>query len=174
MVNLGKRNTVFSVGMYKNVKNRFTGFLCSASTLPRTKYPIKTGTKVIASAAEAAIAYVLVNASGENILPSCASSVNTGTKLTVMINKLKNSAGPTSDAESMTTCHRFSFVRGVRSICLCMFSIMTMAPSLIAPIAIAIPPKDMMFALIPCMYITMIAVMIPTGILTIATSDERT
>ena len=52
------------------------------------------------SPAAAAIEYVLVNASGPNSLPSWASSVNTGTKLKVMISRLKNNAGPTSAAAS--------------------------------------------------------------------------
>ena len=148
-VSLGKRSTVLSEGIYNHDKPLFTGFLCSASTLPLMKYPINTGTSVIASAADAAIAYVLVKASGANILPSCASRVNTGTKLTVIISKRKNSAGRTSVAESTTICQRFSFVSGVRSMCLCIFSIMTIAPSIMAPMAIAIPPRDIIFALIP-------------------------
>ena len=50
--------------------------------------------------AAAAIEYVFMNASGPNSLPSCASRVKTGTKLKVMINRLKKSAGPTSAAAS--------------------------------------------------------------------------
>ena len=38
--------------------------------------------------------------------------------------------------------------------CLCAFSIMMMTASTIAPIAMAIPPNDMMLELIPCRYIT--------------------
>ena len=52
------------------------------------------------SPAAAAIEYVLVNASGPNNLPSWASSVKTGTKLKVMMSRLKNKAGPTSAAAS--------------------------------------------------------------------------
>ena len=90
-----------------------------------------------------------------------------------MINKLKNNAGPTSAAESITTCQRFSSVSGVFSICLCIFSIITIAPSVIAPIAIAIPPSDMILAFIPCQYITTKAVKIPIGRVIMATIDER-
>ena len=91
-----------------------------------------------------------------------------------MINKLKNNAGPTSLAESITTCQRFSSVSGFFSMCLCIFSIITIAPSVIAPIAIAIPPNDMILALIPCQYIIIKAVSMPNGKVIIATSDERT
>ena len=106
--------------------------------------------------------------------PSCASSVNTGTKLTVMISSVKNSAGPTSAAESATMRQRFSGVSGVRSMCLCMFSIITIAPSIMAPMAIAMPPSDMMLAFSPCQCMTVKAARIPTGRLTMATSEERT
>ena len=95
-------------------------------------------------------------------------------KLTVMISRLKNSAGPTSAAESATTRQRLAAVTSVRSMCLCMFSINTMAPSIMAPMAMAIPPRDMMLALRPCRYMTMKAARIPTGRLITATSDERT
>ncbi len=51
-----------------------------------------------------------------------------------------NSAGPTSRAAANT---RSQWGRsGSRSMCLCRFSIMTMAASIIAPIAIAIPPSS--------------------------------
>jgi hypothetical protein len=39
--------------------------------------------------------------------------------------------------------------------CLCAFSIMTTAASTIAPIAIAMPPSDMMFAFTPWYDMTM-------------------
>ena len=38
--------------------------------------------------------------------------------------------------------------------CLCAFSIMMMTASTIAPMAMAMPPSDMMFELIPCQYMT--------------------
>ena len=90
-----------------------------------------------------------------------------------MISKLKKSAGPTSTAESATTFHRFSDVSGVRSMCLCKFSINTTAPSIMAPIAMAIPASDMMLAFIPCQFMMMKAVRMPIGRLIIATSAER-
>ena len=50
---------------------------------------------------------------------------------------------------------------------------MTTAASTMAPIAIAIPPKDMMLALTPCQFMTEKAARIPNGKLTMATSAER-
>ncbi len=44
-----------------------------------------------------------------------------------------------------------------------MFSIMTMAASIMAPMAIAIPPSDMMSALTPTTRIAMNAMRIPRG-----------
>ena len=110
---------------------------------------MRTGTSVIDRHAAAAIAYVLVNANGANSRPSCASSVNTGRKLNVIMSSEKNNGGPTSEAASPMMRQRFSFVSTSFSMCLCTFSIITIAESTIAPTAIAIPPNDMMFALIP-------------------------
>ncbi len=141
---------------------------------------MSTGTSVTDSAAAAAIAYVLVNASGAKSRPSCAWSENTGTNESVMMSRLKKSAGPTSAAASPMTrqcsapasfapgcacCHASSF--------LCAFSIMTIAASTIAPTAIAIPPSDMMFAFTPWYCITMNAISTPSGSVTIATNPER-
>ncbi len=108
------------------------------------------------SPAAAAIEYVLVNASGENSRPSCASSVNTGMNDSVMISSEKNSAGPTSAAASPMTPQRSCPVRSrpgcascQRSRCLCAFSIITTAASTMAPTAMAMPPSDMMLAFTP-------------------------
>ncbi len=105
-----------------------------------------------------------------------------------MTSRLKKSAGPTSTDASVTIAHRSSRV-GSGSVSLpstsaacacfhassflCAFSIMTIAASTIAPIAIAIPPSDMMFAFTPCARITMNAASTPSGSDTTATSDER-
>lgn len=172
MVNLGKCNIVFSVGMYKNVKNWFIGFLCFVSILLCIKYFIKIGIKVIVSVVEVVIVYVLVNVSGENILFFCVFSVNIGMKLMVMINKLKNSVGLILDVEFMMICYWFFFVRGVCFICLCIFLIMIMVLLFIVLIVIVIFFKDMMFVLIFCIYIMMIVVMILIGIFIIVISDE--
>ena len=98
----------------------------------------------------------------------------------VMMSRLKNSAGPTSTAASVITfqcASPFSTWPGCAccqaSIFLCAFSIITTAASTIAPIAIAMPPSDMMLALMPCQRITMNAARIPSGSEMIATSDER-
>ncbi len=77
------------------------GFLCSGTIRPRTKITISAGTSVTESSAAAAIEKVLVNASGLNSRPSCDSSVKIGMKETVMISRLKNSAGPTWEAASI-------------------------------------------------------------------------
>ncbi|MCY1370558.1 hypothetical protein D9M69_576560 [compost metagenome] len=42
-----------------------------------------------------------------------------------------------------------------------------------APMAMAMPPRDMMLALIPCCCMTIKAISTPTGSETIATRDER-
>ena len=105
--------------------------------------------------------------------PSWASRVKTGRKLSVMINSEKNKAGPTSLAASLMIRHLFSSVRGSRSICLWTFSIITMAASTMAPTAMAMPPNDMMLALMPCRFMTMNAHRMPIGRLITMTSAER-
>ena len=94
------------------------GFLCSGTIRPRTKITISAGTSVTDSSAAAAIAKVLVNASGLNSRPSCDSSVKIGMNDTVMISRLKNSAGPTSDAASIRISTRdLSGLARVRDAC---------------------------------------------------------
>ncbi len=73
-----------------------------------------------------------------------------------MISSEKNSAGPTSTAASPITRQRsspasvwFGCSCAQRSSFLCAFSIITTAASTIAPMAIAMPPSDMMLALTP-------------------------
>ena len=56
LILLGNLKTHFRTGIYIAMSRRLSGFLCSGSTLPRIKYPIRTGTKVMESAAEAPIA----------------------------------------------------------------------------------------------------------------------
>src|SRR6058998_2193424 len=63
---------------------------------PRTKASIRTGTNVTESIAPAAIAKVLVKASGLNRRPSWSSRAKTGRNETVITRRLKNSDGPTS------------------------------------------------------------------------------
>ena len=58
--------------------------------------------------------------------------------------------------------------------CLWAFSIITIAASTMAPMAIAMPPRLMMFELIPITRMAMKAISTPTGSMTIATSALRT
>ena len=51
---------------------------------------------------------------------------------------------------------------------------MTMAPSIMAPIAIAIPPRLMMFEPMPSAFMAAKAIRMPTGNITIATRALRT
>ena len=148
------------------------GFFSSGGILPRMKKPMKMGTRVTASRADAPIAKVLVNASGLKSRPDCPVSEKTGRKETVMTSNEKKSDGPTSFAASIMRSHRLFFFPS-RSICLWAFSIMMIAASIMAPIAIAIPPKDMMLALIPNGYMTINEIRMPTGIVTMATKADR-
>src|SRR6266849_5907028 len=58
------------------------------------------GTRVTARSDEKPTASVLVQASGRNMRPSCASKRNTGRKETTMMRSEKNRAGPTCLAAS--------------------------------------------------------------------------
>ena len=124
------------------------GFLRSGTMRPRIKITMSAGTNVTDRNAAAPMAKVLVKASGLKRRPSCPSSVKIGRNETVIMSSEKKRAGPTSLAASM----RISVLGlpgGARSRCLCAFSIMTIAASTIAPMAIAIPPRLMMFDEIP-------------------------
>ena len=147
--------------------------MCSGTIWPRTKITISAGTRVTDKIAAAAIEKVLVKANGPNSLPSWFSSVKIGRKDTVMISRLKNSAGPTSAAASIKISTR-GLPGSARSKCLCAFSIITIAASIIAPIAIAMPPRLMMFEPRPRNFIAENAIRMPTGSMMIATSAERT
>jgi hypothetical protein len=83
------------------IRDRLMKFFFSGTILPRTKITINAGTSVTDSSAAAAMENVLVKASGLNSRPSCDSSVKIGMKETVIIKRLKNSAGPTFDAASI-------------------------------------------------------------------------
>ena len=56
---------------------------------------------------------------------------------------------------------------------LCAFSIMTIAASTMAPMAMAMPESDMMLASTPWTRMTRKAAMTPSGKVTMATSAER-
>ncbi|MGY4348938.1 hypothetical protein ACVWXM_005405 [Bradyrhizobium sp. GM7.3] len=149
------------------------GFRCSGTIRPRTKITIRAGTNVTDSSAAAAIENVLVNASGLNSRPSCDSSVKIGMNDTVMISRLKNNAGPTSAAAAMRTSI-LDLPGSARSRCLWAFSIMTMAASTMAPIAIAMPPRLMMLEPRPNSFMAPKAIKTPTGSIRMATSALRT
>ena len=121
---------------------------------PRTNSTISAGTTVTDSSAAAAMANVLVQASGLNSSPSCASKAKIGRNETVMMSSEKNSDGPTSLAASISTSVR-GFSGGARSRCLCAFSIMTMAASIMAPMAMAMPPRLMMLDEMPSAHMQM-------------------
>jgi hypothetical protein len=93
----------------------------------------------------------------------------------VTIRSEKKSAGPTSVAASPITSQCRSRLRfgPARSRCLWAFSIITIAASTMVPIAIAIPPKDMMLALMPCPFMMINAINTPKGSETMATKAER-
>ena len=171
-----KRSTPWMIGRYSQISSRLTGFFASGRMRPRTKNSISTGTRVTDSSAAPAMAKVLVKASGENSRPSWPSSANTGRKDTVMISSEKNSAGPTSLQASTIAAARCGWVApsGRRSMCLCAFSIITIAASTIAPIAIAIPPRLMMFEPRPSERMAMKANRMPSGSVMMATSALRT
>ena len=98
-----------------------------------------------------AIARFLVKASGLNKRPSCASRVKTGMNATAITNKDAKIDGPTSLAESISTCVR-SPTRPFRSHSSrrrWALSTMTMDASTMSPIATIMPPIDMMFMPMP-------------------------
>ena len=86
-----------------------------------------------------------------------------------MMRSEKKSAGPTSLHASTIAWARDSPGFN-RSRCLCAFSIITMAASIIAPMAMAIPPRLMMFELMPSARMHRNAMSTPMGSITIATS----
>src|SRR5260221_12194849 len=154
-----KRRTKLTNGRYAQIKKRLMGFLASGVILPRTKMSISIGTSDTPSIAAKNIEKVFVNASGLNKRPSWASSEKTGMKLTVMTSSAKKSGLPTLLAAAMITSTRSTFVgsrpfssrKGSRN--LCAFSTMMMAESTMAPMAIAMPPSDMMLQVKPSQYI---------------------
>ena len=89
-----------------------------------------------------------------------------------MIIRLKNNAGPTSRQASMISSVRLRDP-SLRSMCLCAFSIITIAASTMAPIEMAMPPKLMMLEFIPKARMAINAISTPTGSITMATSALR-
>ena len=93
-----------------------------------------------------------------------------------MITREKKSAGPTSLAASiMISLCSFGGASPfwTRSRCLCAFSTITTEASTITPMAMAIPPRLMMFALMPSLYMAVKLIKIPTGSVKIETKALR-
>src|SRR5256885_11968823 len=80
-------------GKYRACVTRDSGLRDSGRRRPRIKRTISTGTSVMASKDEKPTANVFVQASGRNILPSCASSKKTGRNETRIIKSEKKMAG---------------------------------------------------------------------------------
>ena len=117
---------------------------------PLIKKSIKIGTSVIDNTAPVTIANVLVQASGEKSRPSCPLSAKMGKNEITTSISAKKIGFPTCLAEtiiiSLLSCGViFPFLAITLWICLCAFSTITIAASTIAPIAIAIPPSDIIF-----------------------------
>ena len=125
------------------------------------------------SSAAAAIENVFVKASGLKRRPSCDSSVKMGMNETVMTSRLKKSADPTSEAAAISIATR-DVPASARSRCLWAFSIMTIAASTMAPIAMAMPPRLMILEPIPSSFIAPNAISTPAGSIRMATSALRT
>ena len=100
--------------------------------------------------------------------------MNIGINETVITRSDQKSGGPTSFDACKITCQWGSRACGgfafSASMCLCAFSIMMMAASTMAPMAIAMPPSDMMFALSPCIRMTKKAMRIAVGRVKTATN----
>src|SRR5438477_348339 len=117
----------------------------------RVKRSRIAGSSVIASTAAIAIEKFLVKASGLKSRPSCASSAKIGRNETA-ITRSEKKLGPPTSFTAPTTTSRKSPCRPSAIQCssfLCVCSTTTIAASTIAPIATAIPPSDMMFAVFP-------------------------
>ena len=117
------------------------------------KSTASAGVSVTARIDAKPIEYVLVNASGLKRRPSVASSVKTGRNEIVMTRSEKKIDGPTSCIAWMMTSVRAgasaawpAASRPTRPSFLWMFSMMMIDASTIAPMATAMPPSDMMFA----------------------------
>ena len=142
---------------------------------------MRTGTSVMPRRAAKPIANVFVNARGLNSRPSGPAREKTGTKLTVMTRSEKKRGRPTLRAAPMMTSVRSdrdgSLPCSTRkcSSCLCGRSRSLMiAASTVAPMAMPMPPSDMMFEVSPSQYIGRNERRIATGSVMMATSDERT
>ena len=134
-----------------------------------------TGTSVIDSSNEPAIANVIVSAIGLNSLPSNPVNENSGRKTTMMI-RIANAIGLiTSRAASRIRCVLLIGWPDSRA---CdssrkAFSTSTTAPSTIIPVPMAKPASDIRLAETPNCCIRMNAISIASGKVTITTMAER-
>src|SRR5208337_2124684 len=151
-------------------KYLMTGTLPSLLSL--MKSDISTGVSVTARNDENSMANVFVYAKGLNNLPACSCNVNTGRNPTVITSKEKKSDGPTSLAASIITSVLLQYSSRLHSHCsifLWAFSTMMIEASTIAPIAIAMPLRLMIFEVTPRKCIQMNEIMIATGRVSITT-----
>ncbi len=124
------------------------------------KNTINAGTSVIERNAPAAIAKVFVNARGVNSIPSCPVSAKIGKNETTISASAKKIGRPTSCEDFKIISIRSLSVGILPSLCsnlcsiLCAFSIITILASTIAPMAMAIPPRLIMFEPIPKSFIS--------------------
>ena len=95
-----------------------------------------------------------------------------GAKEIVITRSAKNRVGPTS-VEARAMIFQWGTRPPSRSRCRWAFSTITIAASTIAPMAIAMPPSDMMLAPTPWKYMTMKAISTASGRVITATSAER-
>ncbi len=143
------------------------------------KNVMRTGITVTARIAPDVMAKVLVKASGLKRRPDCSPRTKIGRKLTTMTSSAKNRLGPTSFAASPMTSKRG---RGdsppatrwrSNSRNLWAFSTMMIELSTMTPMEIAMPPSDMMLALIPTRFMIVRVARTPVGRTKAATSALR-
>jgi len=121
------------------------GFLVALNNTPSHEKPtISAGPKVTDRKPAAANCKLSWYANGRTILPSCPSSENHWQEDTVMISRLKNSAGPTSVAASINTSTRAYQGGGVQGACAHSRS-STMPRRSFAPMAMQCPPRLMIW-----------------------------
>ena len=135
-----------------------------------------TGTSVIDSSNDPAIANVMVSAIGLNSLPSRPVSENSGRKTTMMMMIAKAIGLITSRAASRIRCVLLIGLPDSRACdsSLKEFSTSTTAPSTIIPVPMARPASDIRLAETPnCCCIRMNAISIASGKVMITTMAER-
>src|SRR5699024_1474095 len=133
---------------------------------------VKAGSSVSTMIIAATIAKVLVKASGLKSLPSAATMVKIGRKLTMVVVMAVTMAWDTSDDALKTTSSSDS-PGPERSICCSIFSQSTMPISTITPMAIAIPVSETMLASTEASFIAMNVISTATGSIPEMSNDVR-